>query len=189
MESMQKAWGFSSPQPMAPTLDIDEIDQRLKDLNAVSQWLALNQSMLQSTIQALQVQRATIGALKSFGTPGAMGGSDGSSISPVDMMQAFAQAFTNPGTDKAATESSADPEQPPDEAPDADQPTGTDSASSGKTPLNSNPGLDPQQWWAMLQQQFAQVANAAIVTDPPGKSPTAASKKKSPSSKPGTKSK
>lgn len=138
MESMQKAWGFPGAQPMAPTLDLDEIDQRLKDLNAVAQWLALNQNMLQSSIQALQVQRATIVAIRSFSGDAEASGEGAASLNPIELMQAFSQAFTR----EQAT---------------------SDAASGDATPP-PGAGLDPQQWWAMLQQQFAQVAGAALNT-------------------------
>jgi hypothetical protein len=58
-----------------PTLDIEELDKRIQDLKSVENWLQLNMSVLRSTIQGLEVQRATLAALKSFSaamTPEAM---------------------------------------------------------------------------------------------------------------------
>jgi len=58
-----------------PTLDIDELDKRIQDLKSVENWLNLNMSVLRSTIQGLEVQRATLAALQSFSaamTPEAM---------------------------------------------------------------------------------------------------------------------
>jgi len=49
-----------------PTLDIEELDKRIQDLKNVENWLQLNMSVLRSTIQGLEVQRATLAALKSF---------------------------------------------------------------------------------------------------------------------------
>jgi hypothetical protein len=49
-----------------PTLDIEELDKRIQDLKSVENWLQLNMSVLRSTIQGLEVQRATLAALKSF---------------------------------------------------------------------------------------------------------------------------
>ncbi len=158
MESMQKAWGFAGTQPMAPTLDLEEIDQRLKDLNAVAQWLALNQNMLQSSIQALQVQRATLVAFQSFSGGAGSTDAEGTSLNPMDLMAAFSQAFTNHQS-APGQEATSPPGGAAGPAPDTAVP-----------PAGS--GMDPQQWWAMLQEQFAHVASAALnsTDDKPGKS-------------------
>jgi hypothetical protein len=49
-----------------PTLNIEELDKRIQDLKSVENWLQLNMSVLRSTIQGLEVQRATLAALQSF---------------------------------------------------------------------------------------------------------------------------
>ena len=48
-------------------LDIAEIEKRIKDLKSVENWLNLNLNVLKSTIQGLEVQQATLLALRSFG--------------------------------------------------------------------------------------------------------------------------
>jgi hypothetical protein len=50
-----------------PGLDTDELEKRIKDLKSVENWLNLNLNILKSTIQGLEVQHATMMALKSFG--------------------------------------------------------------------------------------------------------------------------
>ena len=94
LELMKKMWGFAGlpgipglpsagnlasmasripqqlPNMFAPTLDVDELEKRIADLRAVEQWLELNASILRTTIQSLEVQRATIATLK--GISGAM---------------------------------------------------------------------------------------------------------------------
>lgn len=58
-----------------PTLNIEELDKRIQDLKSVENWLQMNMNVLRSTIQGLEVQRATLAALKSFSeamTPEAM---------------------------------------------------------------------------------------------------------------------
>lgn len=58
-----------------PTLDVEELEKRIADLKSVENWLQLNMNVLRTTIQGLEVQRATLVALKSFGaalTPEAM---------------------------------------------------------------------------------------------------------------------
>ena len=52
---------------MAPLTSVEELDKRITDLRAVEQWLKLNLGMLQSAIQALEVQRATLATLRAFG--------------------------------------------------------------------------------------------------------------------------
>ena len=91
MDLMRKMWGMAGlpgipnpanlasmamrlpqqlPSMVAPTFDVNELDKRIADLRAVEQWLELNASMLRTTIQTLEVQRATIATLK--GISGAM---------------------------------------------------------------------------------------------------------------------
>jgi hypothetical protein len=52
---------------MAPLTNVEELDKRITDMRAVEQWLKLNLTMLQSAIQALEVQRATLATLRAFG--------------------------------------------------------------------------------------------------------------------------
>ncbi|NYT25328.1 transcriptional regulator [Alcaligenaceae bacterium] len=72
MEMMRQAWqGLAAPggmdaAAMGRLMSIEEMDKRIADLRAVENWLRMNLSMLSSTIQGLEVQRATISTLKSF---------------------------------------------------------------------------------------------------------------------------
>ena len=59
--------GFSLPGMVAPTFDVDELDKRIKDMKAVEGWLRMNLSMLQMTIQGLEMQRTTVGAVEAMG--------------------------------------------------------------------------------------------------------------------------
>ena len=63
-DSSKAAGGFGSA---FPGLDTDELEKRIKDLKSVENWLNLNLNILKSTIQGLEVQHATMMALKSFG--------------------------------------------------------------------------------------------------------------------------
>ena len=63
-DAAKAAGGFSSA---FPGLDVDELEKRIKDLKSVESWLNLNLNILKSTIQGLEVQHATMMALKSFG--------------------------------------------------------------------------------------------------------------------------
>src|SRR5579863_3444897 len=53
---------------MSPLMSVEELDKRITDMRAVEQWLKLNLNMLQSAIQALEVQRATLATLRAFGS-------------------------------------------------------------------------------------------------------------------------
>src|SRR5690606_11124458 len=74
MEMMRKAWeglAGASGMPNAAMMDpmsLEDLERRITDLRAVENWLRMNLSMLSSTIQGFEVQRATIATLKSFAT-------------------------------------------------------------------------------------------------------------------------
>ena len=63
-DTSKAAGGFGSA---FPGLDTEELEKRIKDLKSVENWLNLNLNILKSTIQGLEVQHATMMALKSFG--------------------------------------------------------------------------------------------------------------------------
>ena len=67
MRNMWGNMGFSLPGMVAPTFDIDELDKRIKDMKAVEGWLRMNLSMLQMTIQGLEMQRSTVSAVQTMG--------------------------------------------------------------------------------------------------------------------------
>ena len=62
-----------------PGLDVDELEKRIKDLKSVENWLNLNLNILKSTIQGLEVQHATMMALKSFGDAASAAGAPATS--------------------------------------------------------------------------------------------------------------
>jgi hypothetical protein len=66
-ESANSTFGFSGMgvNPFGiPMVDIEELDKRIKDLKSVEAWLTLNLNILQTTIQGLEVQKATLSALQ-----------------------------------------------------------------------------------------------------------------------------
>ena len=77
-DASKAAGGFASA---FPGLDVDELEKRIKDLKSVENWLNLNLNILKSTIQVLEVQHATMMALKSFGDAVSAAGSAASSTS------------------------------------------------------------------------------------------------------------
>jgi hypothetical protein len=67
---MRNLWGnmgFSLPGMVAPTFDLEELDKRIKDMKAVEGWLRMNLSMLQMTIQGLEMQRTTVSTVQTMG--------------------------------------------------------------------------------------------------------------------------
>jgi hypothetical protein len=120
LEMLKAMWGtLSTPLPgfVAPTLDADELEKRIKDLKAVEGWLKTNLSMLQMTIQGLEVQRATLAALmaaaeaaRHHGTGKEAGdGAENPAAWPWNLMQAatdFAASAGFPPAQNGATDES-----------------------------------------------------------------------------------
>ena len=196
-ELMKKMWGFAGlpglpgagnlasmasripqqlPNMFAPTLDVNELEKRIADLRAVEQWLELNASILRTTIQSLEVQKATIATLK--GISGAMMapmlGSSGAppklapdlskqappevalGLAAMNVEESNAARSTLPGARKKS--------RPPARRQSTPQ------AGAVAEPLN------PAAWWNTLQDQFTKIATAASNNANP---PASAAKKKS----------
>lgn len=129
-------------QWVAPTVNAEEIDKRIKELRAVQFWLEQNGRALTATIQALEVQKMTLAALQSM-----QGGiNDWAKASPFKMPEAGAAASPAPAPAPATP--------PPAAAPAA----ATDAA--GQAPAGA--AVDPLQWWGALTQQFQQIATQAL---------------------------
>ncbi|AOI66745.1 alginate biosynthesis protein AlgP [Burkholderia territorii] len=138
---------------MAPLTSVEELDKRITDLRAVEQWLKLNLGMLQSAIQALEVQRATLATLRAFGAF-----AQSSMSAAEDAAVAAAQAASAPRADVPR----ADAPQAPDAAAAPDAPPAGDAAQQA---------FDPAGWWNLLQAQFNQLASLAMAQ--PGAQPDA----------------
>ncbi|MBN3844863.1 PhaM family polyhydroxyalkanoate granule multifunctional regulatory protein [Burkholderia sp. Ac-20349] len=139
---------------MAPLTSVEELDKRITDLRAVEQWLKLNLGMLQSAIQALEVQRATLATLRAFG--------------------AFAQSSMSAAEEAAVAAAHAAKHASP--APDADAAASAADASAGDA---AQQAFAPSGWWNLLQSQFHQLASLAMAqpgmqSAAPGDAPQAA---------------
>jgi uncharacterized membrane-anchored protein YhcB (DUF1043 family) len=85
--------GLSSLNPFGiPTLDIEELDKRIKDLKSVESWLSLNLNVLQTTIQGLEVQRATLSTLQGIANTMKASTASTTEESTSDIKDNFAQA-------------------------------------------------------------------------------------------------
>jgi hypothetical protein len=171
-EFLQKFWGGMAPgampgrltQPipsmLAPTVDLAELDQRITDLRAVEKWLEINAGMLRTTIQTLEVQRATIATLKGIG---------GAMLAPM-MAQAAAPTPTRPPEEPRGL--------PPAEPPPAAEHSKRKRAASAAPPL-ADDALNPAAWWNTLQEQFSRIAATATeAATPPAKAKKATAKKR-----------
>ncbi|WP_236577850.1 PhaM family polyhydroxyalkanoate granule multifunctional regulatory protein [Burkholderia glumae] len=166
---------------MAPLASVEELDKRITDLRAVEQWLKLNLGMLQSAIQALEVQRATLATLRAFGALAqeSMAAAEAAVASGAEAKRTAAPAspFASPfGASPFGAAAPASPASPeagraagaPGEAAKAGPASGNaGAADSGPAPGAGVPptgaeAFDPAGWWNLLQSQFSQLANFAM---------------------------
>jgi hypothetical protein len=66
LQNMWNQMGFQLPGMVTPTLDEGELDKQIRDLRSVENWLRMNLSMLQMTIQNLEVQKSALGTFRSM---------------------------------------------------------------------------------------------------------------------------
>ena len=132
---------------VAPTLNVEELDKRIQELKAVLFWLEQNGTALKATIQALEVQKMTLSALK------------GMNVSMQDMAQAFSAKPSSPAQSPAATPAA----EPAAKKTEPAAPAAKARAKSGKAAAGADAAMvDPMQWWGALTQQFQQIASTAM---------------------------
>jgi hypothetical protein len=165
LEFVKNLWGGMKIPGMAmPSLSVDEVNKQITDLKAVETWLNVNMSMLRSTIQALEVQSATLSALQTMS-------SSMNSLAQAGMSQAAAAAPSAPAAPAAPSFSFAPPvdEKPAtpggaSTAPQAARPSEPPGASADMA--NAAAFANPAAWWNLLQDQFKQAVSTAVVGDP-----------------------
>lgn len=153
LEFVKNLWGgmgvpgmsaMNTPGLGAPAMSTDDLDKRITDLKAVESWLNLNLTMLRTTIQALEVQRGTLAALKSMSDSMAQAmGQQGEHTSSLPPFSAF---FNAAGAQQAGTAPPPGTAQPGPEAADAAMPAAV-------------------AWWNVLQDQFRQAVASAMPAD------------------------
>lgn len=147
--------GIGIPGIAAPTLSMDDLDKKISELKAVESWLNLNATMLRSSIQALEVQRGTIAALKSMGQSLAAA-----------VQQPQHDPFANVGKPKEAKPAGPAPQEAKPEAK-AESKAGADAKPAGDAAsAAANQMANPAAWWNLLQEQFTQAVNTAMAADP-----------------------
>ena len=135
---------------VAPTVDVEILEKRIRELKTVQFWLEQNLVALKATVQALEVQRMTLSTLHSMNMN----------------MADVGKAFTLPSVPEAsATEGEL--ETPPmlwpfqtvqAEAPAEEE----DDADEAQAEDNKGGTADVMQWWAALAQQFQQIASQSL---------------------------
>lgn len=177
------------PGMVMPTLSTEEIDKQIKDLQAVESWLSLNLNMLHTSIQALEVQKATLSTLQT------MGETFTAAMQPPTMSTADEKpAFQSPFPSSSATAASASSKAADDTKPAAEEKAPSrkkPAAEKTEAPSPIQPALDataamadamqplanPAAWWGMLQDQFKQAVDTAAAMTPDVSAASSAPKK------------
>lgn len=171
LEFVRNMWGSMKMPGMAmPSLSPDEINKQITDLKAVESWLQLNMTMLRSSIQALEVQSATLTALQSMSQSFTQAVNPSSEANDKPLFESPFAAF-NAASDKPADK----PEEKPAVDGHAELPDPTAMAAQF---------ANPAAWWNVVQDQFSQAVNS-VVTPPMKKKArkTTAAKKTVPTKK------
>jgi hypothetical protein len=169
MEMMRQAWagltgpgGLASSLPMAPPMNLEDLDRRIAELRSVENWLRMNLSMLSSTIQGMEVQRSTISTLRAFVDSAAsmdMGSvRDSGAASPLEVVLGL-----KPAPKKAAAPAGAKEEAKAEGVPGAAAP---EAAAGMSEQMGAAAQSASKAWWDLLQQQFNQIAAATAASMP-----------------------
>jgi hypothetical protein len=153
-------------QWVAPTLDPDELGKRIEELRTVKFWLEQNARLLETTIQALEVQRMTLSTLKSMNVP--MADLRDSLRAKAPAPNYFGTPAAGAGTASAAAKGTA-PARPKAKTTKArsaaEKPAAAGAAGPSAAP-QAAAGVDPAQWWGALTQQFAELTAQAMKSAP-----------------------
>lgn len=160
LEFVKNLWGsMKIPGMSMPSMSPEDIDKQIADLKAVESWLQMNMNMLRGSIQALEVQSATLAALRS-------------------MSQSFAQAASPPAAGQGSPEFESPFAKPA--APAAGTAAGTADAPGASLPevaATAAQFANPAMWWNVVQEQFSNAVGQAM-TPEKKKTPRKAAAKK-----------
>lgn len=172
------AGSLGIPGMVMPTLSVEELHKKVADLKAVESWLALNMNMLRGTIQALEVQAATIATLKNMGESFTTTFQAGAKSLTPDVGAAAYNGSDNNANGNNGAESAA-PARRTKSKSGAPEPTSKDEQDAATL---TAPIVNATAWWNMLQDQFKQAVGSAMVSETMNDSP--AQKKARPKAKP-----
>jgi hypothetical protein len=171
---VKQLWGSMKIPGMAmPSLSPEDIDKQIADLKAVESWLQVNMNMLRGSIQALEVQSATLTALRSVGESFAKAASGAGASAPTDDKPAFEPPFQS---------SFQSPFQSAFQSP-FEQAAQSDAAADPAS--MAAPFANAAVWWNAMQEQFSNVVGQAMqqATPPETKSSKKPAAKKTASGK------
>lgn len=151
MAGMAGMPGMNLPGMVMPTLSVEEINKKISDLKSVESWLTLNMNMLRGTVQALEVQAATLSALQSMGE---------SFSATMNAAGQQASAYAAPNGSGAGAE---EPEEEVDDSQETVQPTPRDEQDAAAL---TAPLVNAAAWWNVLQNQFQQAVGNAMTAEP-----------------------
>ncbi|AZP14541.1 hypothetical protein EJN92_11820 [Undibacterium parvum] len=166
---VKNLWGgMHVPGMVTPTVSIDELDKKITDLKTVESWLNVNMTMLKGSIQALEVQRATISTLKAMGESFAEQMNQAKSGAAAASSDTKTSNQTWPMHAASAAPKAAAPEAPAASKPEASKPEAPKSSASAAaskpaTEASSNSGFgNPATMWNLLQDQFKQAVSKVM---------------------------
>lgn len=160
LEFVKNLWGSMKIPGMAmPSISPEEIDKQIADLKAVESWLQMNMNMLRGSIQALEVQSATLSALRSMSETFAQAASDVTGGSGASGAAATAAADDKPLFESPFASARSHEAEPAD---DAESHAGHQADPAGMAAPFANPAV----WWNAVQDQFQQAVNQAMTPAP-----------------------
>lgn len=159
---------------IAPTLNAEELDNRIEELKNVHFWLEQNSRALAATIQALEVQKMTLATLKGMNfNIGEV--ANAFKLQATDSLASGMQRAADSMTKAASAPSSPHPEPEPEEelepeedlpvppAPPVQEPVKSAGKKASTSKAVAPMGVvDPLQLWGSLAQQFQNIAAGAL---------------------------
>lgn len=161
---IKKLWGgLNVPGMVASPMSLDELDKKIQDLKTVESWLTVNMNMLRATIQALEVQRATISTLQSLGESFAQHARQAGGTAE-QMASSFAQSPAHgwPMPEAASARDEGNKTSGDDVHAEKSANTAASSASPETEVPSAAAFTNPAAWWGMLQEQFKAAVDKSL---------------------------
>ncbi len=176
LQGMWNQMGFQLPGMVTPTLDEGELEKQIRDLRSVENWLRMNLSMLQMTIQNLEMQKSALGTFRSmsesFTNPEAAAGTAQPAENP------FSAFFNVPPAAADVVAEAAPSPTPTPEAP---------AAEAGLAKAAMWPWEMMNELNAKMQEQLAESTHKQSARKKPAGSATSAARKAAATKKPAVK--
>ena len=176
LQGMWNQMGFQLPGMVTPTLDEGELDKQIRDLKSVENWLRMNLSMLQMTIQNLEMQKSALGTFRSMSESFAHSEAAANTQPPTE--NPFSAFFNVPHTAAASNEAASAP---------APEPAAAASDEAGLTKAAMWPWAMMNELNTKMQEQLADSAQKQPARKKAAGSATAAARKAATTKKPAAK--